>query len=99
MIYGSFSLSFLGHIKLIQGQERTEQILNGLQSHNVISQELYDEIMSIPDSEGRMSALMDGPLKSTEGQEVFNKILKEKEPWLMMKNVRGKQYGVSALFR
>ncbi len=59
-------------------------ILDGLLLYNVITEESYDEIMTIPDSQEKMRALFSGPLESSgvQGKEIFYKILNENEPYL-----------------
>lgn len=70
-------------IKLTQRVKNIAPILDGLLLYNVISQESYDEIMSMPNSEGKIRALFSGPLESTGGKDIFYNILKENEPYLL----------------
>lgn len=72
-------------VELIQRVKNISPILDGLLSYDVINEESYDEIMSIPNSQEKMRALFSGPLESSgvQGKEIFYKILNKNEPYLI----------------
>ncbi|KAI3361306.1 hypothetical protein L3Q82_013478 [Scortum barcoo] len=71
--------------KLIHSVKNISPVLDGLLSHDVITKESYDEIMAIPDCEGKMRTLLCGPLESSgvRGKRIFYKILNDNEPHLI----------------
>ncbi|XP_071325157.1 uncharacterized protein [Trachinotus anak] len=71
--------------ELIRSVTNVTPVLDELLSCDVINKRTYDEIMSIPDSEGKMRALFMGPLRSSGGQgkKIFFNILEAYEPHLI----------------
>ncbi|XP_050931905.1 uncharacterized protein LOC108899588 isoform X2 [Lates calcarifer] len=71
--------------ELIQRVTNITPVIEALVSRKVINKKSYDEIMSIPDTEGRMRALYSGPLKvgGGQGKRIFYNILETHEPYLL----------------
>ncbi|XP_071325380.1 uncharacterized protein [Trachinotus anak] len=79
--------------ELIRSVTNVTPVLDELLSCDVINKRTYDEIMSIPDSEGKMRALFMGPLRSSGGQgkKIFFNILEAYEPHLI-DDLKRKEY-------
>ncbi|KAM8734422.1 uncharacterized protein AB9X84_023225 isoform 2-T2 [Acanthopagrus schlegelii] len=71
--------------ELIEIVSDVEPILNELLHQNVIQQESYDKIKTLPTAEEKMRELISGPLKSCGvlGKDIFYEILIENEPLLI----------------
>ena len=71
--------------ELIEMVSDVEPILNELLHRNVIQQESYDKIKTLPTAEEKMRELISGPLKSSgvQGKDIFYEILIENEPLLI----------------
>lgn len=68
-------------VELIHRVKNIAPIVDGLRSYRVLNGQSYDEIMSIPDSQGKMRALYGGPLTASgaTGKKIFYKLLNEYE--------------------
>ncbi|XP_036929631.1 uncharacterized protein LOC119005785 isoform X13 [Acanthopagrus latus] len=69
--------------ELIKRVSNVGPILDELLCRNVIQQESYDEIKTLPTAEEKMRELISGPLKSIPGKYIFYQILIENEPFLV----------------
>lgn len=71
--------------ELIKRVSNVEPILDELLRQNVIQQESYDEIKTLPTAEEKMRELISGPLKSSgvQGKDIFYEILIENQPLLI----------------
>ncbi|KAM8734420.1 uncharacterized protein AB9X84_023224 isoform 2-T2 [Acanthopagrus schlegelii] len=69
--------------ELIKRVNNVGPILDELLCRNVIQQESYDEIKTLPTAEEKMRELISGPLKSVPGKYIFYQILIENEPFLV----------------
>ncbi|KAM8734560.1 uncharacterized protein AB9X84_023336 [Acanthopagrus schlegelii] len=71
--------------ELIKRVSDVEPILDELLCRNIIQQESYDEIKTLPTAEEKMRELISGPLKSIGvlGKDIFYEILIENQPLLI----------------
>ncbi|XP_044215680.1 uncharacterized protein LOC122987727 isoform X2 [Thunnus albacares] len=70
---------------LIERVSNIGPILDNLWEKGIIQQGVYNEIMEISTTEGKMRKLYIGPLNACgdEGKDIFYKLLEEKEPYLV----------------
>ncbi|XP_073340768.1 apoptosis-associated speck-like protein containing a CARD [Pagrus major] len=71
--------------ELIKRVSNVQPILDELLRQNVIQQESYDKVKTLPTAEEKMRELISGPLKSSgvQGKDVFYDILIENQPLLI----------------
>uniref|UniRef100_A0A671Y404 CARD domain-containing protein n=1 Tax=Sparus aurata TaxID=8175 RepID=A0A671Y404_SPAAU len=69
--------------ELIKRVSNVEPILDELLRQNVIQQESYDKIKTLPTAEEKMRELISGPLNSVSGKYIFYQILIKNEPFLV----------------
>ncbi|XP_073340774.1 uncharacterized protein [Pagrus major] len=70
--------------ELIKRVSNVQHILDELLRQNVIQQESYDKVKTLPTAEEKMRELISGPLKSSvQGKVIFYDILIENQPLLI----------------